>query len=248
MKPMSRRTILRGASGAAIALPWLEAMLPHRARAGTSPKRFIVMFSAERHPADRVDADRQRDQLHAVADPRAAGGSPGRSGDRPGPLPAGGRRRRSPERHRRHADRHAAQPGAVRRRGRAAGRAGPTGPSVDQRIADALAVPTPFRSLELGVQVGAADNWGRMIYRRRNQPLPPEDDPAQVYANVFADLHTDPARAGAAARPPQVDPRRGRRRVHADRGPARQRRQAAPRRPPHGRARDRDAPHDRSRP
>ena len=43
------------------------------------------------------------------------------------------------------------------------------------------------------MQVGAADNWGRMIYRAANQPLPPDDDPAAVYARVFSDLHTDPA-------------------------------------------------------
>ena len=64
---------------------------------------------------------------------------------------------------------------------------------VDQRIAEALAAPTPFRSLELGVQVGAADDWGRMIYRAANQPLPPTDDPVAVYNTVFSDLHTDPA-------------------------------------------------------
>ena len=69
----------------------------------------------------------------------------------------------------------------------------PSGPSVDQRIADVIGTTTKLRSLELGVQVGAADNWGRMCYRAANQPLPPEDDPAAVYANVFADLHTDPA-------------------------------------------------------
>jgi len=69
----------------------------------------------------------------------------------------------------------------------------PMGPSVDQRIAEGLAVPTKLRSLELGVQVGAADNWGRMIYRAANQPLPPDDDPASIYGRVFSDLHTDPA-------------------------------------------------------
>jgi uncharacterized protein DUF1552 len=67
------------------------------------------------------------------------------------------------------------------------------GPSVDQRIAEALALTTKLRSLELGVQVGQADNWGRMIYRAANQPLPPDDDPAGVYERVFSDLHTDPA-------------------------------------------------------
>ena len=50
------------------------------------------------------------------------------------------------------------------------------------------------------MQVGAADNWGRMIYRAANQPLPPDDDPASVYARVFSDLHTDPAVLAAAAR------------------------------------------------
>jgi hypothetical protein len=69
----------------------------------------------------------------------------------------------------------------------------PAGPSVDQRIAAVLGTTTKLRSLELGVQVGAADDYGRMCYRDANQPLPPVEDPAQVYANVFAELHTDPA-------------------------------------------------------
>jgi hypothetical protein len=66
------------------------------------------------------------------------------------------------------------------------------GPSLDQRIAEVIGYETRLRSLELGVQVGAADNWGRMCYRGRNQPLPPEDDPAAVYERVFGELHTDP--------------------------------------------------------
>ena len=73
-------------------------------------------------------------------------------------------------------------------------------------------MPTKLRSLELGVQVGAADNWGRMIYRAANQPLPPDDDPAGVYARVFSDLHTDPAVLARLRRRRQVDPRRRRRR------------------------------------
>ena len=48
-----------------------------------------------------------------------------------------------------------------------------TGPSIDQRIVQALAAPTPFQSLELGVQVGAADNWGRMIYQAAQPAAPP---------------------------------------------------------------------------
>src|SRR5688500_1532989 len=44
-KPLSRRTLLRGAGSALIALPFLEAMLPRRAFAhATPPKRFVTAF------------------------------------------------------------------------------------------------------------------------------------------------------------------------------------------------------------
>ena len=112
------------------------------------------------------------------------------------------------------------------------------GPSVDQRIAEVLG-NTTLRSLELGVQVGAADNWGRMIYRAANQPRR-QDDPAQVYANVFADLR----RSAALARCARAGVRsgHGRRAVRAaPRGlPRSGRRVAGP--PPDRGARDRAAP------
>lgn len=60
------------------------------------------------------------------------------------------------------------------------------GPSVDQRIANTIGTDTAFRSLELGVQTGAADNWGRMCYRERNQPLTPREDPARTFDDIFA--------------------------------------------------------------
>jgi hypothetical protein len=43
MKRMSRRTLLRGAGGVAIALPYLEAMMPRTALAATVPRRLFVM-------------------------------------------------------------------------------------------------------------------------------------------------------------------------------------------------------------
>src|SRR5687767_11667352 len=44
--PIGRRALIRGAGGAAIALPFLEAMLPRRAwSAGPPPKRFMLMFT-----------------------------------------------------------------------------------------------------------------------------------------------------------------------------------------------------------
>ncbi len=47
MKPLSRRTLIRGAGGVAIGLPFLEVMRPRYAwAAGPSPKRFITWYSA----------------------------------------------------------------------------------------------------------------------------------------------------------------------------------------------------------
>src|SRR5260370_14757646 len=47
LKPLSRRTLIRGAGGVAIGLPFLEAMRPRYAwAAGPNPKRFIAWYSA----------------------------------------------------------------------------------------------------------------------------------------------------------------------------------------------------------
>lgn len=193
MTRLPRRTILRGAAGAAIALPWLEAFAPRRARAATAaPKRFIVMFSPNGtlpvqwtptggetsftlSPILAPLAPHQGDIVVIQGLYQQGAGGDGHQNGISGMLT-----------------------GTPLNPGPFAGVGAPpagwaTGPSVDQRMADALAAPTKFRSLELGVQVGPADDWGRMVYRAANQPLPPTDDPAAVYDGVFSDLHTDPA-------------------------------------------------------
>jgi hypothetical protein len=196
MKQLARRTLLRGAAGVAIALPFLEAMLPRRAAAATATtKRFIVMFSPNGTipsnwiptlGATGAETDFSLSPILAPLAPHQAdivivqglnqqgGGGDGHQNGIGGMLT-----------------------GSPLNPGPFAGTGAPpagwaTGPSVDQRIADGLAAPTQLRSLELGVQVGTADNWGRMCYGGANQPLVPTDDPAAVYANVFTDLHTDP--------------------------------------------------------
>ncbi len=188
-----RRTILRGAAGAALALPWLESLAPRQARAQAAPiKRFIVMFtpngtlpgawtptgtetSFTLGPILAPLAPHQADIVVVGGLNQQGSGGDGHQNGISGMLTGTG-----------------LNPGPFAGVG-AAPAGWPTGPSVDQRIAEAMGAPTKFRSLELGVQVGAADNWGRMIYRAANQPLPPNDDPADVYARVFTDLHTDPA-------------------------------------------------------
>jgi hypothetical protein len=188
---LHRRTLLAGGA-AAIGLPWLEAFAPRRAHAQAAlPKRFVVMFTPNGLSPIWTPAGAERDftlssTLSPLAEHQAdlvvirglyqqGGGGDGHQNGIGGMLtgqslnsgPFGGQQ---------------APP---------AGWA--AGPSVDQRIADVIGGETKLRSLELGVQVGEADNWGRICYRGSNQPLPPEDDPSAVYARVFAELHTDPA-------------------------------------------------------
>jgi hypothetical protein len=42
---LDRRAVLRGGAGAAIALPFLEVMLPRRAHAQAAPRRYVVCFA-----------------------------------------------------------------------------------------------------------------------------------------------------------------------------------------------------------
>jgi hypothetical protein len=68
-----------------------------------------------------------------------------------------------------------------------------SGISVDQEVANKIGADNRFRSVELGVLVRAEeDTWTRMSSRGSNQPLPPENDPARVFARVFGSLGTDP--------------------------------------------------------
>jgi hypothetical protein len=197
-KPLSRRTVLRGAGGAVIALPFLDAMrAARRAHAAPAPKRFVVMFSpngtiaANWNPTpgpSGMDTDFTLSPILQPLAPHQAnivviqgvdqqgGGGDGHQNGIGGMLT-----------------------GAMLNPGPFQGGAGspPAGwassISVDQRIANVIGAGTPLRSLELGVQVTSADNWSRMSYLGNDQPVPPESDPARAYARLFSDFHTDPA-------------------------------------------------------
>jgi hypothetical protein len=189
----TRRKLLHAMLGATIGLPWLETFTGSNARAQAKPnRRFVVMFSANGTVRDQwVPAGKEtdftlspillplaphQDDLVVISglDQQGAGGD-GHQNGISGMLTGGGLLH-----------------------GNFAGVGAPPagwaeGPSVDQRIADELGAGMPFRSLELGVQVGPADNWGRMCYRGRNQPLAPREDPARVFDDVFGPLTLAPA-------------------------------------------------------
>lgn len=88
----------------------------------------------------------------------------------------------------------------------------PTGPSVDQFVADEIAkvAPTPVSSIETGVSDGGGYRT-RISFKGANQPVPPLIDPAVVYAKLFGDLKIDPARLAAllAARRSVIDTIKG---------------------------------------
>ncbi|MCA9582749.1 MAG: DUF1552 domain-containing protein [Myxococcales bacterium] len=63
-----------------------------------------------------------------------------------------------------------------------------SGISIDQVVANHIAtrVDLPRKSLQLGVRIEGKDNRHRLSYRGANQPLPPIDNPHQVFDELFA--------------------------------------------------------------
>ncbi len=60
------------------------------------------------------------------------------------------------------------------------------GISVDQRAAKLLAAGTPITSLELGVRATENDVQGRIAYAGPGAPLPPMNDPSDVFQRLFS--------------------------------------------------------------
>jgi hypothetical protein len=60
-----------------------------------------------------------------------------------------------------------------------------SGQSIDQYLAEKLNPDTPFKSLQLGVHVRDTEVRARIAYRASNQPIPPREDPKDVFTTVF---------------------------------------------------------------
>ncbi len=207
LKPLHRRTVLRGAGGVAVSLPFLDAMRrPARAGGGTPPPRFVVFFSANGTIQDRwepmgtvndftldVPGDPGRilapleswkDQLLILngvdAESRTSG--PGGNGHDMGMG------------HMLTCEDLVVGPSGVGEFSHLPdGSAG--GPSIDQVIADQIGTDTAYRSIELGVRAlldSARQVTSRMCYRGPFEVLPPENDPAAAFAAFFSDVGADP--------------------------------------------------------
>lgn len=72
-----------------------------------------------------------------------------------------------------------------------------TGQSLDQFLVERLMPPTTHKSLQLGVHVRDAEVRARISYKGADQPIPPREDPADVFSALFSDV-TSPGMPGTA--------------------------------------------------
>lgn len=69
------------------------------------------------------------------------------------------------------------------------------GQGIDQMIASTVGAQNAFGSLELGVRAdtnGGSEVRTRVAYAGPGQPLPPQNDPLEVFKSLFSDFMTDP--------------------------------------------------------
>jgi hypothetical protein len=203
---LSRRNLLRAASGAAIALPLLPSLRPARAATPAAPKRFITMYTPNGVIHDgwwptavtsetdfTLSSSHQPLQAHKARllilgglEMKVAG------------VGAGGPHQRGIG-----ALFTNTQLGAgefVDGCGAKAGWA--TGISIDQKVANAIGADSPVGSLQLGVRATENDVQGRISYSGAAMPLPPLATPLDVYTRVFGNFlppPTNPSQDAASA-------------------------------------------------
>ncbi|MDF3069157.1 MAG: hypothetical protein K0R38_4758 [Polyangiaceae bacterium] len=67
-----------------------------------------------------------------------------------------------------------------------------SGQSIDQYLAEKLAPGTRFKSLQLGVHVRDTEVRARISYSATNRPMPPREDPADVFEALFSNPAPSP--------------------------------------------------------
>ncbi len=186
-RPMNRRTLLRGAGGVAIALPFLEAMSPRQAHAQALPKRMLTFVNENGvvgsawFPTGGVK-DFKLNTIHKPLEPwrenlilfdgldqMARGGTAHMRG------------------------KCACLTGQPNNGGRAAGI------SIDQAVANHISAGTRIKSVEASVAING--NFRDAVFHSGpGQMIPPEDDPSKVFARLFSAGVPAPA-GGAGANP-----------------------------------------------
>ena len=185
---VSRRRFLRGAGGALLALPLLDAFTTGPAGAGAFPRRLVIMFSANGTLADAwtptggetdfvlgdilEPLEPHRDDLLVLAgiDGTSSYHGPGDNAhwNGMGHMLTGT---------------ELVDLGDYNFTG--------GGISIDQRIAQTIGGATKFPTLELCVEDSPATVASRMSYLGPNQPAPPEPDPTAVFQRLFDGVTPD---------------------------------------------------------
>jgi hypothetical protein len=202
MKILSRRTLLRGAGGIGIALPFLNAMTrPRPARAAGVAKRFVTFFSSNGTIMNNwqpggADANftlspilsplqTHRDHLLILRglNNEVSYNTPGSNAH---DLAMGTMLTAQPMQ---------IGPSGLGRAGHIIdGTAG--GRSIDQEIARLIGGSSRFASLTLGVQSTTTilePMVLKMAYRAPGDPIIPEDDPSKAFATLFGDTQASQA-------------------------------------------------------
>lgn len=185
---ISRRNLLRAASGAVLALPLLPS-LGARAQTVVAPKRFVTMYTPNGVIHDgwwptAVTSETEftlstsheplksyKDRLLLLGGLEMKVAGDGAGG--PHQRGIGGL----------FTNTQLGEGEFVDGCGRTAGWA--TGISVDQKIAALIGAASPVASLQLGVRATENDVQGRISYAAAGMPLPPLTTPLDVYKRVF---------------------------------------------------------------
>jgi hypothetical protein len=188
---ISRRNILRAASGAALALPLLPSLGGRAAAQSTgAPKRFVTMYTPNGVIHDGwwpTNATSETEfELSESHEPLKAyknrllilGGIDMKVAMADGP---GGPHQRGIGGL--FTNTQLGEGLFMDGCGRTAGWA--SGVSVDQRIASVIGATSPVASLQLGVRATENDVQGRISYADAGKPLPPLGTPLDVYKKVF---------------------------------------------------------------
>ncbi|HTA19870.1 MAG TPA: DUF1552 domain-containing protein [Polyangia bacterium] len=202
MKVLDRRTLLRGAGGIAMALPFLDAMSGRRrARAAGVAKRFISLFSANgtimnnwaptgtetAYTLSPILAPLAAHQDHLLVLRGLANEvSYNTPGSNPHDLAMGTLMTAMPM---------TLGPSGLGRADHIIdGTVG--GPSIDQVIANNIGAGQRFSSLSLGVQSTSTilePMVIRMSYRGPGDPIVPQDDPGKAFTMLFGDTQASQA-------------------------------------------------------
>ena len=186
---ISRRNVLRAASGAILALPLLPSLRSARAAAEAPPKRFVTMYTPNgvihdgwwptavtsetdfELSSSHEPLKSYKDRLLILGGLELKVASDGPGG--PHQRGIGGL----------FTNMELGEGAFVDGCGRTAGWA--NGISIDQKIAAAIGAGSPVASLQLGVRATENDVQGRISYAAAGMPLPPLATPLDAYKRIF---------------------------------------------------------------